>query len=80
MAGATSSGLKAPTVVRYNGGWHPFYTAQGRNAYTLGYVAATSLQDLQKSSRIHSSSCAATTVATRPLRRCSIFVRSENGS
>jgi endo-1,4-beta-xylanase len=43
--------VKDPTLVRYGGRWHVFYTARGGNAYTLGYVSAASFESLQKSPR-----------------------------
>jgi hypothetical protein len=43
--------VKDPSVVRYGDRWHVFYTARGQGRYTLGYVAAKSLEDLAAAPR-----------------------------
>jgi predicted GH43/DUF377 family glycosyl hydrolase len=43
--------VKDPSIVRFNGAWHVFYTARGRNQYTLGYVSAATLEGLQAAPR-----------------------------
>jgi predicted GH43/DUF377 family glycosyl hydrolase len=43
--------VKDPSVVFARGKWHLFYTARGRHEYSVGYVAASRLEDLQKASR-----------------------------
>jgi endo-1,4-beta-xylanase len=43
--------VKDPTIVRYNGRWHLFYTARGRGQYTLGYVSAAAMEGLRTAPR-----------------------------
>jgi endo-1,4-beta-xylanase len=45
--------VKDPTIVRYDGHWHLFYTARGRNQYTIGCVSAPSLEELGTAPRTH---------------------------
>ncbi len=44
--------VKDPSIVFAAGQWHLFYTARGRHQYSVGYVAASRLEDLQRASRI----------------------------
>ena len=37
--------VKDPSVVFFEGRWHLFYTARGREEYTTGYVSAPSLEE-----------------------------------
>ena len=43
--------VKDPSIVRYGDQWHIFYTARGWNKYSLGYVAAPSLDALNRAPR-----------------------------
>lgn len=43
--------VKDPSIVRYGGRWHVFYTARGRGEYTTGYVSAADLSDLPRVER-----------------------------
>lgn len=43
--------VKDPSIVFASGKWHVFYTARGHHQYSLGYVTASRLEDLQKASR-----------------------------
>jgi endo-1,4-beta-xylanase len=43
--------VKDPTIVRDRGQWHIFYTARGRNQYSLGYVASSSLEAMNAAPR-----------------------------
>ncbi len=43
--------VKDPSIVRFNGAWHVFYTARGLNQYTLGYVSAATMEGLQSAPR-----------------------------
>jgi endo-1,4-beta-xylanase len=57
--------VKDPSIVRYGGCWHVFYTARGRGQYTLGYVSAPSLEGLRTAPR---------TQLTRLRVRSSVYV------
>lgn len=46
-----SVAVKDPSVVRYRGQWHVFYTARNRTGYTLGYVSAPKLEELDRAAR-----------------------------
>jgi len=43
--------VKDPSVVRFDGQWHVFYTACGRDAHMIGYVAADALESLDAAPR-----------------------------
>jgi len=43
--------VKDPSIVYAEGKWRLFYTARGRNEYTLGYAAAPTLKGLAKTQR-----------------------------
>jgi hypothetical protein len=43
--------VKDPSVVFFEGRWHVFYTACGRQEYTTGYVSATTLEGLRTAPR-----------------------------
>jgi endo-1,4-beta-xylanase len=43
--------VKDPSILRYAGRWHLFYTARGMNRYSLGYVAAKDLHELNRAPR-----------------------------
>lgn len=43
--------VKDPSIVRYNGRWHLFYTARGRGRYNIGYVSAARLEGLAAAPR-----------------------------
>lgn len=43
--------VKDPTIVRHEGMWHLFYTARGRDSYSIGYVAADELAKLESAKR-----------------------------
>lgn len=49
--------VKDPSVVHYGGRWHVFYTARSRNAYSLGYVNAPALDQLNAAPRTALASC-----------------------
>ena len=44
--------VKDPTIVFFENNWHLFYTARGQNRYHLGYVAAPTLESLNKAPHI----------------------------
>ena len=43
--------VKDPTIVFFEGRWHLFYTARGKNEYVTGYVSAPELSRLQTAQR-----------------------------
>lgn len=43
--------VKDPSIVYHDGMWHLFYTARGREEYSIGYVSAEKLEGLQTSRR-----------------------------
>ena len=43
--------VKDPSIVRQAGKWHLFYTARGRDQYSIGHVSALSLEELQRAGR-----------------------------
>ncbi|MGM0531815.1 MAG: non-reducing end alpha-L-arabinofuranosidase family hydrolase [Bacteroidota bacterium] len=43
--------VKDPSIVFYEGKWHLFYTARSAKQYTIGYVSADKLTELQYSQR-----------------------------
>lgn len=43
--------VKDPSVVFFQGQWHVFYTARGREEYTTGYVSAATLEALRDAPR-----------------------------
>lgn len=43
--------VKDPSIVYFEGSWHLFYTARGRNEYTTGYTCAKELAGLRVSQR-----------------------------
>ncbi|MCP4638787.1 MAG: hypothetical protein GY851_00065 [bacterium] len=43
--------VKDPTVVYVDKQWHVFYTARGQGTYSIGYVAAPTLESLQDAPR-----------------------------
>ena len=43
--------VKDPSIVFHGGLWHVFYTARGQGKYSLGYVAAPTLNGLQQAKR-----------------------------
>jgi hypothetical protein len=49
--GFDSVAVKDPSIVRYEGRWHLFYTARDRANYTLGYAGAARLEDLAHAPR-----------------------------
>ncbi len=55
LPGATGTfdetAVKDPSVVFHGGNWHVFYTARGQERYSIGYVAAPSLDKLQDAPR-----------------------------
>jgi hypothetical protein len=46
-----SVAVKDPSIVRYQGAWHLFYTARNRAGYSLGYVRAPKLEQLEGAPR-----------------------------
>ncbi len=49
--GFDETAVKDPSVVRYKGNWHVFYTARGGGRYTTGYVAAKRWEELARAPR-----------------------------
>ncbi len=45
--------VKDPSFVRYEGRWHLFYTGRGRGHYSLGYVSAETMEDLNAAPRTY---------------------------
>lgn len=43
--------VKDPSIVFFEGQWHVFYTARGKNEYTTGYVSAETLDGLHTAQR-----------------------------
>ena len=46
-----SVAVKDPSIVRYDGRWHLFYTARDPENYTLGYASAESLETVGQAKR-----------------------------
>ncbi|MBC8139517.1 MAG: hypothetical protein H8F28_26865 [Fibrella sp.] len=59
--------VKDPSVVYFEGQWHVFYTARGRNEYTTGYVAAKTWQEMPDAPRYElTGACGATRYGCAP--------------